>query len=401
MTPRSRQLVLAAKILIAAGLLGWVLSGVHWQDYVVDARGRTYAVLAERPASPGRPAELEVASGVLWWRRSHTAPAEEFQTLPGTHQVRRPGFVTTVSHLKAPLLAAAFAAYAANMVVISMRWWLLLRVVAIRISPWEAVRLSFLGSYFSIVVPGTVSGDIVKAYYAAKHTPAKAAAVVSVFIDRAMGLVTLTLIASAMLGVVYLTRLAPVDTLAVPAVLLAVLAAGLLAALAFLFSPPLRHALRLDRVYNRFPLAGHLAVAGHAIRQYRGNVRRLVEAVGVTLIGQTLWIGSMVLAGKSLSLATSWTSYFLYIPLIYTIASVPLTPGGLGLVEKFFVVFFATATVSASEVVALALLVRLMPMFWSLPGAVVAVTGAKVPRTTDMRAELGLKDAPRDGAASP
>ncbi|MCJ7544800.1 MAG: flippase-like domain-containing protein, partial [Phycisphaerae bacterium] len=357
MTPhRRRPILVAIKVLIATGLLAWVLSGVHWQDYVVATNGRSYAVLTERPATADRPGELEVTKGLLWWRRSRTASAGEFQPIPGTSRVRRPGFATTVANVKLPLLTAAFAVYLANMVVISMRWWVLLGVVDIHISPWEAVRLSFLGAYFSTVVPGTVSGDFVKAYYAGKHTPAKAAALVSVFMDRAMGLAELTVIASVMLTVVYWAQWAPPETLRLPAILLAVLVAMLVAAFAFLFSPALRHRLRLQRVYNRFPLAGHLAAAGRAIRQYRGNVRRLIEALGITLIGQTLWIGSMVLVGGSRSVAVSWTSYFLYVPLIFTIAAVPLTPGGLGLVEKFFVVFFATGTVSASEVVALALL---------------------------------------------
>ena len=42
-----------------------------------------------------------------------------------------------------------------------------------------------------------------------------------------------------------------------------------------------------------------------------------------------------------------------------------------------------------------------MPMFWSVPGAVVAVTGAKVPPVTDIQAELGLEDAPTGGQARP
>ncbi len=401
MTPHHRRSIFVAlKVLIAVGLLVWVLSGVHWRDYVVAADGRSYAVLAERRATPDRPAELEVATGVLG-RRSRIAPAEEFQPIPGTDQLRRPGFATTVTNLRVPLLIAAFAVYVSNMLVIATRWWLLLHVVDIHLSLWEAVRLSFLGAYFSVVVPGTVSGDLVKAYYAAKHTPAKAAALVSVFMDRAMGLTELTLMATIVLAVVAVTGLAPLESLRLPAGLLAVLVVVLVAAFAFLFSPALRHRLRLDRLYGRLPLAGHLAVAGKAIRQYRGNIRRLVEAMGITLIGQTLWICSMILMGQSLSLATPWTSYFLYVPVIFAIASVPLTPGGLGLVEKFFVVFFVTEAVSASEVVALALLVRLMPMLWSLPGAVVAVRGARVPAAMAIQAELGLKDAPaNDQAAS-
>jgi uncharacterized protein (TIRG00374 family) len=402
MAPGHRKsILLIAKVLLAALLLGWVFSQVHWRDYAVDKGGKTYAVLAERPAGPGQEGQWDVSSGLLWWRQDRTAPADEFQTIPRTNQVRRPGFFTTIRNLKLPLLALAFAVYPGNLIIMALRWWLLLRVVAIHITLWEAVRLTFLGTYFSIVVPGTVSGDLVKAYYVSKHTPAKAAALVSVFIDRAMGLTELTLMATVMLLIVSLGHLAPLDTLRTPAILVLVIVLALVGAFTFLFVPSLRRALRLDRLYRRLPLAHHFDVAGQALRQYRGNIRRLVEALGITLVGHIVWISSLILVGKSLSIATPWYNYFLYVPLIYTIAAIPLTPGGLGLAEKFFVVFFASATVSPSEVVAMALLIRLIPMFWSLPGAVVAVTGAKVPAAKAIQAELGLQDTPAGNDATP
>jgi len=401
MAPSHRKsILLTAKVLLAALLLGWVFSQVHWRDYAVDKGGKIYAVLAERSAGPGRVAQLDVSSGLLWWRHARTAPADEFQMIPGTNEVRRPGFFTTIRNLKLPLLALAFAVYPGNLIIMAIRWRLLLRVVDIHITLWEAIRLTFLGTYFSIVVPGTVSGDLVKAYYVSKHTPAKAAALVSVFIDRAIGLTELTLIATVMLLIVSLGHLTPTETLRTPAILVLVIVLALIGAFTFLFAPSLRRALRLDRLYRRLPLAHHFDVAGQALRQYRGNIPRLVEAVGITLTGHIVWIGSLILIGKSLSLDTPWYNYFLYVPLIYTIASIPLTPGGLGLVEKCFVVFFASATVSPSEVVAMALLFRIAPMFWSLPGVVVAVTGARVPAAKAIQAELGLQDTPTDHDAA-
>ena len=40
------------------------------------------------------------------------------------------------------------------------------------------------------------------------------------------------------------------------------------------------------------------------------------------------------------------------------------------------------------EILALALLARLVPMFWSLPGVLVAVTGPKRPSSAEIEAEL-------------
>jgi uncharacterized protein (TIRG00374 family) len=397
MTPNRRKaLLLTAKVLLAALLLGWVLSQVHWRDHVLDKDGKTYALLAERPASPGQTGSLNVSTGLLWWRRDSTLAVDRCQPVPGTDQIRRPGFATIIRNLKVPLLVLALVIQMGNVFVMALRWWLLLRVAAIHITLWEAIRLNFLGMYFSIAVPGTVGGDLVKAYYVSKHTPAKAAALVSVFMDRVLGLTELMLMAGVMLLVAFIGRLMPPDALRLPAILVLAVVVTLVSAFAFLFSPSLRRWLRLDKIYHRLPLSSHLGVAGRAIRQYRGNIRRLVQAVGITLVGHLFWIGSLILIGKSLSLATRWYTFFLYVPLIYTIASVPLTPGGLGVVEKFFVVFFASEAVSASAVVALAMLARLVPMFWSLPGAVVAVTGAKVPPATDIQAELGLSASPAE-----
>jgi hypothetical protein len=40
----------------------------------------------------------------------------------------------------------------------------------------------------------------------------------------------------------------------------------------------------------------------------------------------------------------------------------------------------------------LALLARLIPVLWGLPGAVVAVTGSKVPAIDSMQAELAQRE---------
>ena len=68
-------------------------------------------------------------------------------------------------------------------------------------------------------------------------------------------------------------------------------------------------------------------------------------------------------------------------------------PGGLGVTETFYVTFFSSAAgstgVAASQILALALVARLIPMLVSLPGLAVALTGPKLPKAAQMKAELG------------
>ena len=110
----------------------------------------------------------------------------------------------------------------------------------------------------------------------------------------------------------------------------------------------------------------------------------------MTFAVHLLFVGSIALMGMSLSLDMPWYNYFVYVPLIYIVGAVPITPGGIGLVEGLFQAFFVSALCGPSKILALALLARVIPMCWGIPGAVVAVTGPKLPKKKELQAELDI-----------
>ena len=79
-------------------------------------------------------------------------------------------------------------------------------------------------------------------------------------------------------------------------------------------------------------------------------------------------------------------------PLIYIIGAVPLTPGGVGWIENWYVEFFRASPSGVSTILVLALLARLVPILWGLPGVIVAVTGVRLPGAESMQAELAAGD---------
>ena len=85
--------------------------------------------------------------------------------------------------------------YAAAQVIIAVRWWLLLRAQSIHIDVLAAVRLFFLGLFYNNVMLGAVGGDLLKAWYVTKHTNKRLEGVLSVFVDRGIGLAGTLLIA--------------------------------------------------------------------------------------------------------------------------------------------------------------------------------------------------------------
>ncbi|MGD2094231.1 MAG: lysylphosphatidylglycerol synthase transmembrane domain-containing protein, partial [Phycisphaerales bacterium] len=81
------------------------------------------------------------------------------------------------------------------LVIISFRWWLLLRTQSVFIGLLTAVRLNFLGWFYNNFMPGSVGGDLLRAWYVTKHTDKRFEAALSVFVDRAIGLLSTLIIA--------------------------------------------------------------------------------------------------------------------------------------------------------------------------------------------------------------
>ncbi len=94
--------------------------------------------------------------------------------------------------VSSPLILALIALDLVTLVVTTWRWQLLLKTQKIYISFKRALKLVFIGHFFNVVIPGSVSGDVVKAYYISRHQKNKMGAAMSVVMDRFIGLIVLT-----------------------------------------------------------------------------------------------------------------------------------------------------------------------------------------------------------------
>ena len=394
--PKRKALLTVAKIVVAITLLALVLGQVHWRDYVVTRDGESLtfveAVGGEQPTSL-----IVHESG--WFADSKRLEREIDLVLPiegasGLAKYVRPGFRTSLTGMNVPLALAALAAFSLAQLAVAIRWWLLLKVQDVELSLGQAVRLTLLGIFFNNAVPGTVGGDLFKAYYAAKHTHRKAGVMVAVAVDRIIGLAEFALMAGIMLLVAWGFSLAPDAELKFPAIAVTVLLGGLFVAMLFLLSGGFRRRLHLQKLYRRLPMAHHIAAAGEATGRYRRRLGKLVEALGISFAAHAAFVFAALLVGRSLGIPVPWHKYYLYIPLIYVIGAVPITPGGLGLVEKLYVVFLAA---NPSALLVLALIMRLMPILVGLPGLLVFLSGPRPPKVESIRHELDMgDDSPRE-----
>ena len=176
------------------------------------------------------------------------------------------------------------------------------------------------------------------------------------------------------------------ESLRIAAFSVALVSLGVFAGFVFVLTPSLAR-LPGVRKLSSLPALRHLSSLGNAIAAFRRDFRYLFSCIAMTIVSQVLWIGSVAFTGMSLDLAVHWSHYFLYVPLIFIIASVPLSPGGLGIFEQLFLLCFVEAA-NPSKVLALAVLSRLIVMGCSLPGLAVIVTEPKLQRAAAMEAKL-------------
>lgn len=99
------------------------------------------------------------------------------------------------------LLAGVVVLTAVTLSCQIFRWYLLVRALDLPFTVRNAYRLGMVGYFYNTLLPGSIGGDFLKAFFIAKeHPERRAAAVATVLVDRMLGLFGLLLFASVIGG---------------------------------------------------------------------------------------------------------------------------------------------------------------------------------------------------------
>ena len=101
------------------------------------------------------------------------------------------------------LLIAAVFVFPIVFLITSFRWWLLLRALEIPMTLARTFVINMVGAFYNTFMPGSTGGDLLKAYYASKLTTHRTRAVMSVIIDRVLGLLALVILGGSMAAFQY------------------------------------------------------------------------------------------------------------------------------------------------------------------------------------------------------
>lgn len=248
----------------------------------------------------------------------------------------------------------------------ALRWRLLLHSQEIDITFWEALKLTWLGFFFCNFLPG-LTGDVVKGVYAARHTPHKTRAAISILVDRIVGMQALGLVA---LLALFICPESEMTRRGMPIALVLVIGCAVIT-LVFLGG----RTWGMDKLARRYPLWGISEEIVKASDLYLGHKASLLAAVFLSLAAHFAAI--LIYYGYGMSLGITqmgFREYTFVSPIVGLISALPTSiMMGLGIGELSMKWLLGSQGVADNLAVTLSLMFRVSIVFWSLPGGVVVL----------------------------
>lgn len=280
----------------------------------------------------------------------------------------------TLEHARVEWLLGAFVLLVASNVLGTYQWNRLLRAVDIDLPFWKVVAYYHVGLFWNNFLPANVGGDLARIADAARAGSSRATAFSTVMLDRIIGTVALGALA-------VVTTLPAIDHFHLAAVYAGVLGFFVLAtSVLWAVLQPTAMVL-LERLLSAIGL-GRLRPAledmGRRMTAFRGQRRMLAQLLVVALVVQVMRVFVHVVVAHALGLHIPLTYFFLFVPLLAVIVSLPISLNGIGVREGAGIVLFGLVGLARESAFLLQFTTYLVAVAVSLIGGIVFLV--RIPR---------------------
>lgn len=262
------------------------------------------------------------------------------------------GLVNDIKGVNKLFLGAGFVVFFLGYLLGFLRWRMLLLAAGIRIS-WKKLVSSFSGGiFFSIFLPSTIGGDVVRSADLAEHTRKAKEVIATVFLDRLSGYIGLVFV---VLPAILLSRGLVLDRIVFSSV--AVIIVLLVIILLVLFNSFIYSGItRFLTTPGAERIKEMIKDMHREIHIFRHRRRIIVYNLLLSFFIQIITPVSIYFIALSLGVKINFIYYLIFVPIIGAITLLPVAIGGLGLRESLFVVYFAKAGVIKQLALAMSLL---------------------------------------------
>ncbi|WP_417912130.1 lysylphosphatidylglycerol synthase transmembrane domain-containing protein [Candidatus Electronema sp. TJ] len=276
----------------------------------------------------------------------------------------RDSLLQTLSQVNLFWLAFSIAVGVLLTVISSWKWQVLLRSKGIEVSLTRLVLFYFIGRFFNMFLPSSMGGDVVRVWELSRHSGEKYEALASVLVERLSGMTTLVFISAAAV----LTHDYQLPILSAGVLFLAVMNAAI-----FWLILDQRILPLLSRLFgSRFRLAGMLLAKlsrlQDAVREYKDNKAVLIQVFAISCLFYFMAVVNVWGTALAFFPDMNFYSMLLAVPAIMLVMNLPVSIGGIGLMEAAFTFFFPLFGYSAALAVSTALLMRLKNILYGIAG---------------------------------
>jgi hypothetical protein len=279
--------------------------------------------------------------------------------------------LASIQRLSGTTIGCVMAIVVVELGIASLKWWLfvphqrLLRIF----------KLTLIGIFYSIVLPGQIAGEAVKAYRLGAGQRDAEEVAASVVVDKVNG----------MIGLLTLGILGAFSSrLAIPKSLLVSFSAALAIGLVGLYSirlPLLRRTTEAlsRRVGARWhgwdALANRFALFFAAWTRYSARPRLMIASMLLGMVYQLLAIAVILVLSPTFGIEIPPAEWLWIFAVVSLAVLLPLSVGGLGIREGAFVAVLGLMQVPSASALALSLTIFASQLAAALLGGVIETAG--------------------------
>ena len=277
-------------------------------------------------------------------------------------------------------LAGALALVLVDRSLMALRWIDLLVALAPGSRPplTTVLRVFFTSSFVSNFVP-SVASDLYRAYALSRYDVHLAESTASVLMDRALGVLSVVLVAAAALPFAR-----DLDSRRELIAIVVVLFLVCLMAAAAVFSEPAAVLIRRSAALIPLKVLHRVTDAlTDAVRRYASHCLELTRVLTLSVFVQVIRVLQGWCLGSALGLDVPLLTYFVFIPIIVLAMQLPVTVNGIGITQWVFHELFVRQLGSpAPQVFAFSVLFLALGVVGTLPGGLLYIFGEKSGRRT-------------------
>jgi uncharacterized protein (TIRG00374 family) len=270
--------------------------------------------------------------------------------------------------------ASAVAMFFVGLVAVAFRLRLVVQVHGTKLSVPVAYYVNLIALFFNNVLPSSLGGEMVKAYYLYKNSEGSVSVFSAVVVDRLFGLVTMLLIS---ISTIFFLDTAQGSHKIMGSIVM--LAAGTVTLAFLIFNKkivdglcqlhiPLLPAVFLEKIREIY----------RAMYKYREHKGIIGNCFAFTVMGQTAYIIANFLLAKSLAMDIPIGFFFFFVPILLIMGVAP-SVNGIGVREATFL-FYLTEFTTPEKALALSLLTTFfMILVGIIAGIIYAFIGGHFP----------------------